>query len=269
MPAQTRSGAKASLSKNTVEAESSDAESVTHALSSNSPSLDTLPSSEDQWILSVLPQIPDPSPATSSPQSPPPQSPLPPPPQSPPPPPPTSAAALQDLNPRDALLQLRKTYKRTAGLFHKARHHFDFLRECTRTSTVPKGLPIRITCLAAAKHLNNVTSHFDDIISQAERDLLSALVTHYRHLCDHSSEETKAVLKNITSVINRADSPTILAHTQTMKLTEANLDKRRNALVKRSHKKIEDLPKRTQRLTLRPSQSHHHHLYHHQLYHHL
>ena len=37
MPAQTRSGANASLSKNTVEAESSDAESVTHALSSPSP----------------------------------------------------------------------------------------------------------------------------------------------------------------------------------------------------------------------------------------
>ena len=45
-------------------------------------------------------------------------------------------------------------------------------------------------CLAAAKHLTNITQYIDDIISDAERNLLTALLTHYQQVNDLSTQET-------------------------------------------------------------------------------
>ena len=86
-------------------------------------------------------------------------------------------------------------------------------------------------------HLTSINSYFHEIISNTERDLLSALLTHYHHICDPSAEKTKSILKEITETLNLADGPTTLAHTETMKLTEANLFKRQNTLDKRSRNK--------------------------------
>ena len=76
-------------------------------------------------------------------------------------------------------LALRKSYKRAAGPFHKTRDHQQFLKDCKNNKTIPKGLQIKIPCMAAAQTRTDIALQFDEISSGAERMLLEALTEHY------------------------------------------------------------------------------------------
>ena len=73
------------------------------------------------------------------------------------------------------LLTLRKAFKRAAGLHYKAKGHLEFLTVGKSKDTIPKGLQLRVPCMAAAKSRTDSTQQFDHILSEAERLLLESL----------------------------------------------------------------------------------------------
>ena len=220
MPAQTRSGAKASLSKNSEEVASLDTEKVYHHQNTN-PSPDLFPSSDERPEIQPDPSAPDSPPPKSKPILA--ETPL--------------SVNESNLSPRAKLLDLRKRYKKAASLFHQAKHHYDMLSECRNDATIPNGLRIKTNCQAAAKHLTSITSYWDEILSNTERDLLGALLTHYKHVCTVAAEKTKEILCLIAETLNSADGQTISDHTTIMKITELNLTKRRTNFDKKKKKR--------------------------------
>ena len=101
-----------------------------------------------------------------------------------------------------------------------------------------QGLADQNHCLTASKSSTDITQYFDEILSETERSLLTTLIVHYHQGFDSSSAQIGNILKQMTELLTSADSPTTLAHADTMKLTEANLLKRQNNLNRRSKKKI-------------------------------
>ena len=80
--------------------------------------------------------------------------------------------------------------------------------------------------MAASQIRTDIALQFDEISSVAERMLLKALTEHYDVVTEQVSEEVEQIVMEITHIITIADGPTILKHTDTMKLTEANLLKK-------------------------------------------
>ena len=139
----------------------------------------------------------------------------------------TNKPALTDpTNAADHLLALRKAYKRMAGLFHKTRGHLNFLRDCHNKRTIPRGLQLKIPCMAAAQARTNIALNFDEITSTAERTLLEALIEHYQIVTDQASEELEETQLEMARTVARADRLTTLRHSDLMKLTDANLLKK-------------------------------------------
>ena len=65
------------------------------------------------------------------------------------------------------------------------------------------------------------------ISSEAERLILEALIEHYAVIINSTSDELEEITTNMTGVLDTADGPTILAHTDRMKLTRGEHSKER------------------------------------------
>ena len=141
----------------------------------------------------------------------------------------TLSVTQTNFGPRAQLLDLRKRYKKSASLFHQAKHHHDLLSECSKDDTIPNGLRIKTNCQAAAKNMTNISTFWNEILSNTERDLLTALLTHYKHVCTAAAEKIKEILLTIAETLGSADAQTIADHTNIMKITELNVTKRLTA----------------------------------------
>ena len=152
MPAQTRSGAKASVSTNPKEVVSTETDKVYHHQNTK-PSPDLFPSSDER---------PENQTDNSAPDSPPPKS-------KPINADTTLSVTQTNFGPRAQLLDLRKRYKKSASLFHQAKHHHDLLSECSKDDTIPNGLRIKTNCQAAAKNMTNISTFWNEILSNTEK----------------------------------------------------------------------------------------------------
>ena len=79
------------------------------------------------------------------------------------------------------------------------------------------------------------------ISSEAGRLILEALTEHYAVIINSTSDELEEITTNMTGVLDTADGPTILAHTDRMKLREANILKKDNKRHSKGKEKMRKL----------------------------
>ena len=68
-----------------------------------------------------------------------------------------------------------------------------------------------------------------------------ALIDHYAVIINSTSDELEEITTNMTGVLDTADGPTILAHTDRMKLIEANILKKDNKRHSKGKEKMRKL----------------------------
>ena len=81
--------------------------------------------------------------------------------------------------------------------------------------------------MAAANSRTDIIHQFKHILSEGKRLLLEALTEHYAVIFKSISEEVEEIINNLTSILDTIDGPNTLTHTDLMKLTEADILKKK------------------------------------------
>ena len=123
------------------------------------------------------------------------------------------------------LLDLRKKFKRLQSQLHRVSSHKEFLQTCMANNTIPQGLQIKKTCNAIFPEGTNVTTVFQDVLRQAERDLLQSLLTHYTDIETMRTRELQMLETQMSNFHGQLTSTDLEEHNTMLAKTKANLNR--------------------------------------------
>ena len=140
----------------------------------------------------------------------------------------------------NALLTLRKRYKRARCNLMRVNSHLDFIRECQQKQLTPKGLRVNVKCNALLKDLTDVGHRFKETTACAEKQYLEALVAHYQTATTKLEEEKQSIEALMEDTCQRTrDKKTADTHRELLRKTLDNMDKKEKALDTKKKRKME------------------------------
>ena len=126
--------------------------------------------------------------------------------------------------PDDQLLSERRKYKKNYYNLQSSRNHLSFLQKCHNYQLTPKGLRLKISCVALASQETTIQQQFKNTIEKAERELINNLIGHYQQIETSYEEKLKSNIDKINEIKNSANPTTLYHHNKVFNSTTRNVE---------------------------------------------
>jgi len=126
-------------------------------------------------------------------------------------------------NPKQTLLHLRKSFKRSKTTRQTAANHKTFLLECQTLNLQPKGLQIKLPCVALASNSTNIKKEFEKILTETQKKLTQSLVEHYQQVEETNRKLSNQTLVEITNTQATTPPADLQTHSKIMEATQRNI----------------------------------------------
>ena len=126
----------------------------------------------------------------------------------------------------ERLLLLRKAYQWSDSTRMATVVHQDFLANCLENNLQPKGLRLKIPCVALEASETNIEHYFNIILQTAQKQLLQSLLTHHKAIEERYEASTNGLIKMMSVEAPRYSEDKRKHHETIMRATNANLDKK-------------------------------------------
>ena len=104
--------------------------------------------------------------------------------------------------------------------------HQDFLINCLENDLQPKGVRIKLPCMALAAKETNIIQQFDNILQATQKQLLHTLLLYHKVIEEKYEPSSNGLVKMINEEVQTYSDEQKSLHERTMKATNANLNKR-------------------------------------------
>ena len=127
-------------------------------------------------------------------------------------------------SPADQLLSERRKYKKNFYNLQSSKNHLSFLQRCHNYKIIPKGLRLKISCVALASQETTVQQEFKNTIERAERELINNLIQHYKKIETSYEEKLQNNMDKINEIKHTANPTTLFYHNTVMQSTKRNVE---------------------------------------------
>ena len=127
-------------------------------------------------------------------------------------------------SPSDLLLRERRNYKKILYNLSSAKNHLLLLKLCCHHHLIPKGLKLRINCVALASQETSLLQEFKNTILNTERELINNLSTHYEKIITTYEEKLQCNLTRINKIKVSANPTTLYYHDKVFQATRRNVE---------------------------------------------
>ena len=141
----------------------------------------------------------------------------------------------------EALMHLRKRYKRSESQIMRTDSHLYFVQQCIAQNTTPKGLQVGIKCQAMMMDKTNVQEKFKDINTVAEEDYKESLKGHYQILKQGLTAEHEELLTLEEALLSKATPEVAENHRRLREVTDQNLLREKQKMDESKKRKVEAL----------------------------
>lgn len=139
------------------------------------------------------------------------------------------------------LLYYRRYYHRTYTIKTQAEHHALFIQQCIKDKIIPKGLQIRLTPQIFKAGKTNITEKINNIIDNAQREIMQSLLLHYTSLLAYAEDKESHFPTEVPAHLQKNTQTELDEHTQLLVKTSKNIQEKRDTLKRRREKKIQQL----------------------------
>ncbi len=123
----------------------------------------------------------------------------------------------------------------------RAVSHLDFIKECNRIHSTPKGLRVNVKCHALLPHYSNVITRFQNNKERAEEGFTTALLEHYQSTSSQLEEKIVETEGAIALSLDDAEDEVKTDHLVKMETTKLNIDKEIKKEEEKKKRKIDTL----------------------------
>ncbi len=127
-------------------------------------------------------------------------------------------------SPSDLLLRERRNYKKILYNLYSARNHLSFLKLCCKYDLIPKGLQLKVNCVALASHETSLLQDFSNTILNTERELINNLIGHYEKIITTYGEKLQCNQTEINEIKVQANPTTLFYHNKVFLATKRNVE---------------------------------------------
>ncbi len=140
-----------------------------------------------------------------------------------------------------ALLNLRKDYKRSCSRFYASAHQYWLLRVLLLKDITPKGLRLRKPLMTLLPNLSSIAERHAQLLKSSERDLTRILSNHLRTVAIHQQCEALNTLQRMNHLTSKVSTNELTTHLRFLTATDANITRENDRRRRESTRKLNEL----------------------------